>query len=69
MSLPIVSRRQFLAGGGAALAVASVPAWAEIVQEGPSVDTRGAEAVEAALTRSTALDARTCSANPRTRDK
>src|SRR5262245_51833552 len=57
MSLPTVSRRQFLAGGGAALAAASVPAWAEIVQQGPSVDAQRAEAAEAALTRATTLGA------------
>ena len=57
MSLPTVSRRHFLAGGGAALAVASVPAWAEIAQQGPSVDAQRAEAVEAALARATALGA------------
>jgi TldD protein len=57
MPLHTVSRRQFLAGGGAALAVASVPAWAEIVQQGPSVEAQRAEAAEAALARATALGA------------
>ena len=57
MSLPTVSRRQFLAGGGAVLAAASVPAWAEIVEQGPPVDAQRGEAIEAALGRATGLGA------------
>ena len=56
MSVP-VSRRQFLAGGSALLASSSVPAWAEIFQQGAAVDDLRAEAAEAALARATVLGA------------
>ena len=57
MPLPLPSRRRFIAGGSVLLAGAAVPAWAEIVQQGPSVDAVRAEAAEAALARATALGA------------
>jgi TldD protein len=57
MPLPPVSRRQFLATGTALLASTSVPAWAEIFQQGPAEDAIRAEAAEAALARATALGA------------
>jgi TldD protein len=57
MSRMTVSRRQFVAGGSAFLAAVSVPAWAEIIQQGPSADAQRAEAAEAALARATALGA------------
>src|SRR6186997_3063160 len=57
MPLPPLSRRRFLAGGSALLAGAGVPAWAEIFQQGASVDAVRAEAADAALARATALGA------------
>jgi TldD protein len=57
MPLPPLSRRRFLAGGGAVLAGAGIPAWAEIFQQGPAVDAVRAEAAEAALARAAALGA------------
>jgi TldD protein len=52
-----ISRRRFLATGGALVAGSCVPAWAEIFQTGPAVDTLRAEAAEAALARAAALGA------------
>ena len=57
MPLPPLSRRRFLAGGSALLAGAGVPAWAEIFQQGASVDAARAEAADAALARAAALGA------------
>src|SRR5688572_2320066 len=57
MSVPPVSRRQFIAAGSAVLATSTVPAWAEIFQQGPSIDQLRAEAAGAALARATALGA------------
>jgi len=57
MSLPMVSRRRFVAAGSALLAGTRVPAWADIFGQGPSVDERRAEAAEAALARASALGA------------
>jgi TldD protein len=51
-----VSRREFIATGGALLAAASVPDWAEALQSAPTHATR-AEAAEAALARAAALGA------------
>ena len=56
MPLPPLSRRRFIAGS-ALLGGAVVPAWAEIFQQGPSVDEVRAEAAEAARARATALGA------------
>src|SRR5687768_16561945 len=57
MSPPPVSRRDFLAAGGAVLASTAVPAWADIFHQGPSADTLRAEAADAALARASALGA------------
>src|SRR5687768_8798690 len=57
MSPPPVSRRDFLAAGGAVLASTAVPAWADIFHQGPSADTLRAEAADAALARATSLGA------------
>ena len=57
MSLPPVSRRQFLATGSALLAGTCVPAWADMFQPGPADDVMRAEVAEAALTRAAALGA------------
>jgi TldD protein len=52
-----VSRREFIAAGSALLASTSVPAWADIFQQGPTVDAARAEAAEAALARASSLGA------------
>jgi predicted Zn-dependent protease len=57
MSLPMVSRRRFVAAGSALLASTSVPAWAEIFPQERSLDDRRAEAADAALARASALGA------------
>jgi TldD protein len=57
MPLPPLTRRRFIAGGGALLAGAAIPAWAEIFPQGPAVDAVRAEAADAALTRATSLGA------------
>ena len=57
MSIPPVSRRQFLATGSALLAATYVPDWAEAFQPGATDDARRAEAAEAALARAAALGA------------
>ena len=57
MSLSPASRRQFLAAGSALLASTSVPAWAEIFEQGPAIDALRAEAADTALARATALGA------------
>src|SRR6187401_3271492 len=57
MPLPSVSRRRFLAAGSAILASASVPSWAEILQQTGDDDARRAEAADAALARAAALGA------------
>ena len=44
-----VSRRHFLASGGALVAGSTLPDWAEIVQVGPSTDAARTEAAEVAL--------------------
>jgi TldD protein len=57
MSIPPVSRRQFLATGSALLAATYVPDWAEAFQPGAAGDGARAEAAEAALARAAALGA------------
>lgn len=57
MLLPPVSRRQFLMTGGALVASARVPAWAELIQPSGSDEPARAETAEAALARATALGA------------
>src|SRR5262245_45681626 len=57
MSIPPVSRRQFIATGGALLAGTRLPAWADTFQPIPANDTSRAEAADAALTRAAALGA------------
>ena len=57
MSIPPVSRRQFLATGSALLAATYVPDWAEAFQAGATDDAARADAAEAALARATALGA------------
>jgi TldD protein len=57
MSIPPVSRRQFLAAGSALLAATYVPDWAEAFQPGAGDDPRRAEAAELALARAAALGA------------
>ncbi len=49
MSLPPVSRREFIIAGGALLAGASVPAWGDIFPQGQSVDDLRTESADAAL--------------------
>ena len=56
MKLPPVSRREFIATGGALLAAASLPDWAEALQSAPT-DAARVEAAEAALARAAALGA------------
>lgn len=57
MSIPPVSRRQFLATGSALLAAAYVPDWADAFQPGATSEAARVEAAEAALARATALGA------------
>src|SRR5688500_7974292 len=57
MSLPPVSRREFIIGAGAGLAGASLPAWAEVFPQGQAVDELRAEVAEAALKQATASGA------------
>ncbi|MEO7276148.1 MAG: DNA gyrase modulator [Vicinamibacterales bacterium] len=51
------SRREFLATGSAAIAAASVPAWADTFQPGAADDALRAEVADAALSRAAALGA------------
>ena len=51
------SRREFIVAGGALLAGATLPAWADIFPQGPSVDDVRAEAADAALKQATASGA------------
>jgi TldD protein len=55
--IPLVSRRQFLATGGALLASNYLPAWAEAFQQTPAAEAARAEAAEAALSRAASLGA------------
>src|ERR671913_131186 len=57
MSIPPVSRRQFLATGTALLAATSLPDWSAAFQPGATDDGRRAEAAETALARAAALGA------------
>jgi TldD protein len=57
VSIPPVSRRQFLATGSALVAGSCVPAWAETFQLGVADDATRAEVAEVALARATALGA------------
>jgi TldD protein len=57
MTIPAVSRRQFLATGGVVIAGAWAPAWADVVQPGPADDAARGEVAEAALARAAALGA------------
>ena len=57
MSIPPVSRRQFLATGSALLASTYVPDWAEAFQSTQAHDAARAEAADAALARAVALGA------------
>jgi TldD protein len=57
MPIPPVTRRQFLATGGALVATKYIPDWADVLQPGAGDDTARAEAAEAALARATALGA------------
>ena len=52
-----VSRRHFLASGGALVAGSTLPDWAEIVQVGPSTDAARTEAAEVALAEASTLGA------------
>ena len=56
MRLPPVSRREFIATGGALVAAACLPDWAEALQSAPT-DAARVEAAEAALARAAALGA------------
>jgi len=56
MRFPPVSRRQFIATGGALAAAAYLPDWAEALQSAPS-DAARVEAAEAALAQAAALGA------------
>ena len=57
MSIPPVSRRQFLAAGGALLACRAVPAWADTFQPDAAADAVRSEVAAAALARAAALGA------------
>src|ERR671913_185833 len=57
MSIPPVSRRQFLATGTALLAATSLPDWSAAFQPGATDDGRRAEAAETALARAASLGA------------
>jgi TldD protein len=57
MTIPPVTRRHFLATGGALAATTCVPDWAEAFQPATADDAGRAEAAEAALARATALGA------------
>jgi TldD protein len=56
MRLPLVSRREFIATGGALVTAAWLPSWAEALQSAPT-DSARIEAAEAALARATELGA------------
>jgi TldD protein len=56
MTVPALSRRQFLATSGALVAATCVPDWADAFQNAPT-DAARAEAAAAALARATALGA------------
>ena len=57
MAIPPVSRRQFLATGGAVLAATHIPDWADAFQPSAPEDARRAEVADAALARAAALGA------------
>ncbi|HEU4892661.1 MAG TPA: TldD/PmbA family protein [Vicinamibacterales bacterium] len=57
MAMPPVSRRQFLATGGAVLAAAHIPDWPEAFQPVAGDDGRRAEVADVALARASALGA------------
>src|SRR3954469_17136631 len=57
MSIPPVTRREFLATGSALVAATCVPDWAEAFQPGAAGDAARAEAADAALSRAAALGA------------
>ncbi len=58
MSLPPVTRRQFVAAAGGVLVAGTwLPAWAEIFQAGPAADAARAEAAEVALAHAARLGA------------
>jgi TldD protein len=57
MRPPPISRRRFIATGGALVASTCVPAWAELLQDGPAAGAGRAEAADAALARAAALGA------------
>jgi len=57
MSIPPVSRRQFLAAGSALLAATYVPDWAEAFQPGATGEARRAEVADAALAQAVKLGA------------
>ena len=56
MRLPPVSRREFIATGGALVAAACLPSWADALQSAPT-DAARVEAAEAALARAAVLGA------------
>jgi TldD protein len=56
MRLPLASRREFIATGGALAAAAYLPGWAEALQSAPSDNTR-VEAADAALAHAAKLGA------------
>ena len=55
--IPPLSRRQFLATGGAVLGGVYVPAWPSLAQPGPADDAVRAEVADVALARAAALGA------------
>jgi TldD protein len=57
MSIPPVSRRQFLATGGAVLASTCVPAWADVFQASATADALRADVADAALKHAASLGA------------
>lgn len=57
MPLPPVTRRRFIATGGALVAGGCLPAWAEIFQAGPAADAARADAADAALVHARKLGA------------
>src|SRR4051794_28615503 len=57
MTIPPVTRRQFLATGSALVATTCMPSWADAFQPGALDDAARAEAAEAALARAAALGA------------
>lgn len=54
MSIPPISRREFIAAGSILLAGTTLPAWADVFPQGPAVDDQRAEAAEAALKQAAA---------------